>query len=371
MNESSRRTQAIDLLRLFTELHGPPGHEGPVRAQVRDALSAWPLQVDGLGGLYATVQEVAGAPRVMLAAHLDEVGFMVQQITAEGFLRFHPLGGWWAHTLLAQRVRIRTGDGSEVVGVISSVPPHFLQPEQRKQVMAIDKLFIDVGAADRVEVESMGIRVGDPVVPDSTFRPMANPNRLLSKAFDNRVGTALMVQAARELAEAHLPCTLIAAGSVQEEVGLRGARVMGEAAQPDVVFVLEGPPADDTPGFPVAEAQGRLGGGVQIRIRDDSAIMNRALVDEARRTAESEAIPHQVTVRRTGGTDAGSFQFAGRGVPVVVLGVPARYIHTHNAILDVRDYLAALDLVTVLVSRMDAGRVWSLTDFLGTEAGGA
>ena len=364
MDMQQRRARAMGYLASLTEAHGPPGHEGPVRALVREDWADWPMEADGLGGIFATVRENEAGPRVLLAGHMDEVGFMVQQITPEGFLRFQTLGGWWAHTLLAQRVRIRIRAGTEIIGVIASVPPHFLSSEQQKQVMELDKLYIDVGAADAEEVHRMGIRVGDPVAPDGAFRPMANPDRLLSKAFDNRVGMAATMQAARELADEDLPCTLIAAGTVQEEVGLRGARTLGEAVRPDVALVMEGPPADDTPGFPIAEAQGKLGGGVQIRVRDQSAIMNRALVDFARDVAEQDGIPHQVTVRRSGGTDAGGFQFAGSGIPVVVLGVPARYIHTHNAIIDLRDYFAALDLIGALVRRFDTERIRSLTDYL-------
>jgi endoglucanase len=356
---------ALDLLRDFTHAHGAPGHEGAVRALFRERLSPFPLTCDALGGIAALRAGPPDAPLVALASHLDEVGFLVQNITADGFLQFVPLGGWWSHTLPAQRVRVLTRSAGEVPGVIAAVPPHFLAEDARQKVLPIDKLSIDVGARDRRQArEEFGIEIGDPVVPDADLTPLRNPDLLMAKAFDNRVGVALVVQAMLALRETALPCALLGLGTAQEEVGTRGARVAGARFRPRVALVLEGPPADDTPGLPAGESQGKLGGGVQIRVMDPSAIMNRRLVDLAVETARAEQIPHQLTVRRSGGTDAAAFQFAGEGVPVVVLGVPARYIHTHNSIISLPDYLAALRLVTALVRRLDGATVDGLTDFL-------
>ncbi len=364
MNETRRMKSAVRVLRELTEAHGASGGEGPVREIFRRELGRMEVSTDRLGNVVAEMPERPTSPRVLIAGHMDEVGFLVQQITKEGFIRFTTVGGWWSHTLLAQRVRIRTRNGEEVLGVITSTPPHFLSGDQKNKVLPIDKLFIDVGAESREQVESeFGIRVGDSVVPATDFVQTAHPHRYMSKAFDNRVGMALTVQAMKALADEATPNRPVGVGTVQEEVGLRGARIVGASAKPDVALVLEGPPADDTPGFNRAESQGKLGGGVQIRVMDTSAIMNRALVDFVRDVAEQERIPHQVTVRRSGGTDAGSLQFGESGVPVVVLGVPARYIHTHNAIIDMRDYLAALDLVLELVRRMDEATVRSFTEF--------
>jgi endoglucanase len=348
----------LKLLEELTQAHGAPGGEGPVRAIFQRELKRWPLTQDGMGGAICTLPSKVDGPRVVVTAHFDEVGFMVQHITEEGFLRFIALGGWWTHNLLSQRVRVRTRSGDEILGVVATIPPHLMSQNQQERLMPIEKLAIDVGARDWSEAEeTFGIRLGDPIVPESPLVRMQNPDLLLSKAFDNRVGVALMIQVLQQAAQEGTPNTLVGVGTVQEEMGMRGARPAANTVDADVALVLEGPPADDSPGFARADAQGRLGGGVQIRVMDASAIMHRELVDWVRDVAEETGIPHQVTVRRAGGTDAAPFQTAAGGAPVVVLGVPARYIHTHNAIIDINDYVAARGLVMELVRRLDADQV--------------
>lgn len=186
----------------------------------------------------------------------------------------------------------------------------------------------------------------------------------MAKAFDNRVGMAGVIQSGQILATSQHPNRLILCGTVQEEVGLRGARTAAAFSNPDVAIVLEGPPADDTPGFSRAECQGRLGGGVQIRVFDPTAIANPRLVALAVETARAEGIQHQITVRRSGGTDAGSFHLSNHGVPSIVLGVPARYIHSHNAIIDINDYLQMAALVIALARKLDQPTVDGLTAYL-------
>lgn len=358
------REQAIDLLRELTEAHAVPGHEDEVRAVFVDELgSCGELFTDRTGSVFCDLG--SDGPKVLLAGHMDEVGFLVQNITPDGFLSFVPLGGWWEHTLLSQRVEVRTRGGEKILGVVGSRPPHFLPEGQRKQVQSIDQLFIDVGADSRRQVvEDMGIAIGDPVAPVSSFTPMACEDVFMAKAFDNRVGMAGVIQAGKVLAESVLPNRLILGGTVQEEVGLRGARTAAALVKPDVAIVLEGPPADDTPGFSRADAQGRLGGGVQIRMFDPTAIANPRLARLAVEIAEAEGIPHQITVRRSGGTDAGAIHQSNEGIPTLVLGVPARYIHSHNSIIHLDDYLHMVTLVIALVRRLDEETVEGLTTYL-------
>ncbi len=359
------RSEAIELLRELTEAHGVPGHEDAVRAIFRRRLDGrGDFRTDRLGSIVCErAAPEGGGPRVLVAGHCDEVGFAVQQITPRGFVKLVALGGWWTHTLVSQRVRILTRSGREVLGVIGSTPPHFLSEGQRDKVMGLEQMFVDIGAGSREEAEAFGVGLGDPVAPDSAFTPMAHPDLFLAKAFDNRVGIAAAIQSMLELAGRELPCTLLAAGSVQEEVGCRGAQTLGALSRPDVALVMEGTPADDTPGMDVAESQGRLGGGVQIRVLDPSAIMNRRLVDFVVGVAREAGIPHQVAVRRSGGTDAKSLQFTGEGVPCVVLGTPSRYIHSHNSVLHIGDYLSAVRLVNAVVPKLDAATVASFTDW--------
>ena len=301
----------------------------------------------------------------MLAGHLDEVGFLVQNITPDGFLQFVAVGGWWEHNLLAQRVEILTRSGDKILGVVSSRPPHFLPEAQRRQVMTIDQMVIDIGAQSRRQVlEEFGISLGDPIAPASVFTPLTREDLFMAKAFDNRVGMAGVIQAGQILAASPRPNHLILCGTVQEEVGLRGAKTAAAFAQPDVAIILECPPADDTPGFAHSDSQGRLGGGVQIRMFDPTAITNPRLARLTIELARANGIPHQIAVRRSGGTDAGAFHLANHGIPSIVLGVPARYIHSHNAIIDINDYLHMLTLVNSLVRQLDQQTVTGISSYL-------
>lgn len=358
------RAKALSLLKELTEAHSISGFEDEVRAIFVDELTdIGSLATDKNGSVICA--HVNEGPRVMIAGHMDEVGFMVQNISMDGFIQFLTIGGWWTQVMLGQRVQILTRSGDKIIGVIGSKPVHFLPPSQRDNPVPVEAMFIDVGASSRREViADFGISLGDPIAPFSPFTTLTKADLFMAKALDNRVGMAAVIQSALELAETDHPNELIFAGSVQEEVGLRGAKTLANFVKPDVAIVLEGPPADDTPGFSIQDSQGKLGGGVQIRLYDPSAIGNPRLAELAIQTAEKANIPYQVTVRRSGGTDAGSFHIANQGIPCVVLGTPARYIHSHNAIIDINDYLAMVSLAIALAGELDDDTVESLTRYI-------
>ena len=343
---------SIELLKSLTQADGIPGYEGEVRKIFREAVSdVGTIGTDKLGSIFCTRAGNAKHPRILLDSHLDEIGFVVQNVTDNGFVKFLPLGGWWAHTLLAQRVTITTKLG-KVPGVVGSTPPHLLSGS-RDKVLDMKDLFIDIGAeSEEQAAEAFGVLPGCPIAPYGPFMPLKNDKLFSAKAFDNRVGVAIVIEALLRLDE-H-PNTVIGAGSVQEEVGLRGAKTVAASVEPDLAIVLEGPPADDTPGLSVGSTQGKLGGGVQIRIIDSSMIVNPKLADFAIETAKKHEIPYQLGVRQSGGTDGGAIHQSGRGVPSVVLGVPSRYIHSHVSIINIDDYNAALDLTMHLVREIDA-----------------
>ena len=352
------KTDAIRLLSTLTNAHGVSGSEAAVRAIFRQELTGCGTPgTDVLGNVWAERAGPADGPRVLVTGHMDEVGFAVQHITARGFIKLVALGGWWTHTLVAQRVRILTRSGEEIMGVIGSTPPHFLNDGAKDKLLTLDQMYVDVGAGSREEAESWGIALGDPVAPDSAFTPMRHEDMFCAKAFDNRVGIGATIHTLQELRDATLPCTLTGAATVQEEVGCRGAVTLGEHLRPDVAIVLEGTPADDTHGMDPAEGQGRIGAGVQIRLMDPTAIMNRPLVDFLQATARELGIPCQIAVRKSGGTDARSLQLSRAGVPCVVLGTPARYIHSHNSIINIHDYLACVRLTVAAVQRCTAAQV--------------
>ena len=349
----------LEFLKEMVETDGAPGAEGAVaRVMERYLKGVGTISRDKLGSFICEKKGSAPKPRVLLAGHLDEVGFMVKSVTKEGFVKFLPLGGWWGHVVLGQRLRIHTRKGP-VLGVVGSKPPHELREEDRKKVLEIKDLFIDVGATSDWDVKKkLEIRPGDPILPVSDFTLMANPNLMLAKAWDNRMGCGLAAEVAKRLKNVAHPNTLFAVATVQEEVGLRGAQTSAFKIQPDVAFALDVGIAHDIPG---TEGDEKLGGGPLIVIYDASSIPNRALLELMIETAAKLKMPLQFESVERGGTDAGKFHMIGEGVPSISLGVPARYIHSHVSIIDRRDFDRTVDLLVAVVKRLDRRAVEKLT----------
>jgi len=350
------RTQ--EFLKTLVDAHGVPGFEEDVAAVMQKYLKGGgPFSKDRLGSFICEKTGDAKGPKVMLAGHLDEVGFMVRGVTKEGFVKFLPLGGWWGHVVLGQRLIIKTRKG-DVLGVVGSKPPHELRDEDRKKVLEIKDMYIDVGAASDWDVKKhLDIRPGDPIVPDSAFAVMANPDLLLAKAWDNRIGCALAAETAKRLVGQKHPNMLYAVATVQEEVGLRGAKTSASKVRPDVAFALDVGIAHDTPG---TEGDERLGGGPLVVIYDATSIPNRRLRDLVIDTAKTAKIPLQFEAVERGGTDAGRIHLSGEGVPSISMGVPARYIHSHVSIISRRDFEATVKLLVALVKRLDRKTVEGL-----------
>jgi putative aminopeptidase FrvX len=346
-------------LKDLVDAHGAPGFEGNVAKVMQGYLKdTGPITRDKLGSFICEKRGTSDQPRVMLAGHLDEVGFMVKSISKEGFVKFLPLGGWWGHVVLAQRLIIKTRKG-DVLGVVGSKPPHELRDEDRKKVLEIREMFIDVGASSGWDARKrLDIRPGDPIIPDSPFAVMANPNVYLAKAWDNRIGCALAAETARQLKGVSHPNTLFAVATVQEEVGLRGAQTSAFKIQPDVAFALDVGIAHDSPG---TEGDEKLGGGPLIVVYDATSIPNRGLFDLVTDTARKLKIPLQFESVERGGTDAGRIHVTGQGVPSISMGVAARYIHSHVSMIDRRDFDATVKLLVALVKRLDKKTVASLT----------
>jgi endoglucanase len=351
-------TDSKDLLRRLSLAAGPPGGEDEVRGCVRRELEGLgAIRYDRLGSLLCEKRGASDAPRVVLDSHLDEVAFMIQSISAEGRLSFVTLGNWWEHVLLGQRVEVLTDKG-KLSGVIGCKPPHFLGAAEKEKVLPLESMYIDLGSTDRAQVEALGVRIGDLAVPSSGFQEMPVAGVLSGKALDNRAGVALMCETLAALREREHPNTVIGVAAVQEELGGRGAATSCELSRPDVAIVLECTPADDLPG--ASEPQAVLGRGPQIRFFDPTAVSNRRLVRLVAEVASEVAVDVQMAVRRSGGTDAGQIHRSHAGVPTVVIGVPARYIHSHVSLLHWQDYLAARQLTVELVARLDAERVGAL-----------
>lgn len=351
------------MLKELTEANGVPGQEGPVReVMARYLAPLGEIVTDNLGSIaaYKTGDGVdrEGAPKVLIAGHMDEVGFLVTMITDEGFLKFQTLGGWWEQVMLAQRVTIRTHKG-DITGVFGSKPPHILPPDERKKMVEKSDMFIDIGVTSKEEAREAGVRPGDPVIPICPFTVMANEKMLLAKAWDNRFGCALALQTLKELGASH-PNTLYAGATVQEEVGLRGATTLGHLVNADVAISLDVGIAGDTPGVKAHEAQGKLGKGPVILIFDGSLIPNLKLRNLFVEVAEAEGIPYQFDSVAAGGTDGGRFQLANDGVPAINIGIPARYIHSAASMVHLDDFINATRLMVAVIKRLDADTVADL-----------
>lgn len=341
--------ETLALFKNLTELQGAPGNEHAVRNFMKQELEKYSDEIiqDNLGGVFG-VKNGKG-PKVMVAGHMDEVGFMVTQITDNGMLRFQPLGGWWNQVMLAQRVQVMTKNGP-VIGVIGSIPPHLLSDAQRGKPMEIKNMLIDIGADDKEDVARIGVCPGDTIVPVTPFEPMANEKKILAKAWDNRYGCGLAVELLKELHGETLPNQLYSGATVQEEVGLRGSQVAANMIKPDIFYALDASPANDASGD--KKAFGQLGQGALLRIFDRTMITHKGMREFVLDTAESNDIPYQYFIS-PGGTDAGRVHLTGDGVPSAVIGICSRYIHTSASIIHVDDYAAAKELIIKLVKATD------------------
>lgn len=353
----------LKMLEELVTVRGVPGEEHEVREAFEKYAKPHADKVyqDGLGSVIAR-HKGSDTPKIMLAGHLDEVGFMVQTITDEGFIKFVTLGGWWEQVMLAQRVEIKASNGKIYHGVIGSKPPHVLTAEARKNPYKIEDMFIDIGASSKKEVAEWGIRPGDMITPYSPYRRLNDSKFLLAKAWDNRIGVAVALKVLENLAAEDHPNTIYAVGNVQEEVGLRGAKTAAHTINPDISLALDTGTAGDTPGMTPQEADSKLGEGPQIILYDASMIAHKGLRDLAVDVAEELDIPFQYTFIPGGGTDAGSQHLTRDGVPSLAITVATRYLHSHTSIIHEDDFDNTVKLVTELVKRLDAETVQKLRE---------
>ncbi|MBB5174270.1 M42 family metallopeptidase [Texcoconibacillus texcoconensis] len=344
---------SYELMRKLTETEGLPGFEDRIYNVMDQEIKNHTndLVHDHLGSITGKVGN--GASKVLLAGHLDEVGFIVSQITEKGFLKIKPLGGWWPHVMLAQRVKVLT-DSGDLTGVIGAKPPHLLETDERKKVLDIDDMFIDIGATSREEAKSYGVNVGNPVATICPFEPLPNEKMLLARTWDNRAGCYVALKVLERLKSAQLPNTLYAGATVQEEVGLRGAQTLAETILPDIAFATDVGVATDTPGINKGKAGDiQLGKGPILGFLDRSMIPHRKLRDFVVNTAEQKDIPYQIELMTGGATDGGRLHLAGSGVPTMVVSVPSRYIHSHVSVIHEDDIENAVELLCAVIQSLD------------------
>lgn len=326
---------------------GVAGREEEVRRLMKKFLKPYVDEVkeDRLGNIIGIRKGSKNAPKVMLAAHMDEIGLLVKTISKEGFLQFAKMGGIDDRILMAQKVMIYTEKGP-LHGIIGSKPPHIQKEEERKKVIAHDNLFIDVGAKNKEEAKKMGVKIGTPVGFDIKFAKVSK-NIVIGKAFDDRVGCAVMIETMRRLKKTK--CTVYVVGTVQEEVGLRGATTAAFGIYPDVGIALDVTVAGDVPGVKEVEAPIKMRKGPAIEVADAGLIAHpkvlRLLID----VAEKNKIPYQLETGLPGATDAARISLTREGVPCGVISVPTRYIHSPASMLCLDDVEKTVKLTVATI----------------------
>ena len=368
------------LLEQLSNSFGPSGFEREPIKIIKDYVEPFSdsIRFDKLGSLLFSKNGEKKEPTILLPGHIDEVGFVISGINDKGFLTFNPVGGWFDQVLLGQRVTIRTRNG-DVSGVVASKPPHLMSPEESKKVVEKTKMFVDVGCSNKKEAETLGIRIGDPVVPKSEFSILKktafetkngkqeNKGIIeigMGKAFDDRVGVFIAAEVVRRLKEEQIahPNTVIGAATTQEEVGIRGARTTAWLADPDVNITLEVDISGDVPGVEPHQAPAVMGKGPAILTFDATLIPNQTLKELILDTAEKHKIPYQLSQVARGGTDAGMIHLSRAGCPSIVLGVPTRHIHSHVGLLCLDDIQYCIQLVLETVKALDDSTVKSFTE---------
>ncbi|MEB2837120.1 MAG: M42 family metallopeptidase [Desulfurococcales archaeon] len=336
----ARSDGLYDLLKRLTEAFGISGYEDEVRGVIVEELrgAADKVWVDRLGNVIAYKKGSGGGLRVLWDAHMDEIGFFVRYIDDKGFIYLSPVGGWWDPIVLGQRVRILTDSGSLVYGVVGSKPPHLLKQEEREKVVPLDRLFVDIGASSREEVEKLGIHVGSPVDLDrETIRLQGD--RVTGKAMDDRAGVAAIIEAFKSLDGQEADVYLVAA--VQEEVGLKGARVAAYSLSPDIGLAVDVTTANDVPGAEPKEQVARVGGGPALTVADGRAssglITHPKLLRLLEAAAREAGIPYQLSILPGGTTDGAVIALTREGVPTATISIPTRYIHSPVEVLSLSD----------------------------------
>ena len=352
----------VTLLQQLADAPGPPGAEDAVRtimvSHMKNAADA-PLRYDGMGSVIA--QTGMSGPRIMVDAHMDELGGMVRRVGPNGQLTMQMLGGWLDQALIDQRWVI-FGSKGPVEAVTGIRDIHVITPTERTAVIPRETIFLDIGAKNPAEAAAMGIEPGDPIVPDSPFKVLNGSQNYLGKAWDDRIGCAVLLQAMQRLAKMPHPNQLFFVATTQEEIGLRGARTAANLVKPDLGLAIEGGIANDQGGRP-EETQAHVGEGPGIFLYDSSAIPNRKLVHFVEETAKTNGIPLQLDLVQGYGDDSAEMQESGTGAPTLNFVVPVRYTHAHNGIVNRGDFDKTVDLMVDVLQRLDQATVDRIRDF--------
>ena len=359
---SAASDPTVSLLQRLADAPGPPGFEEPVRKIMVEEMKplADSIRYDGVGGVIA--QSGSTGPRIMIDAHMDELGGMVRRVTPDGFISMQMLGGWLDQALIGQRWVI-VGARGPVHAVTGVRDIHVIPADERTRVFPRDMVFLDVGAKSAAEVAALGITAGDPVAPDAPFAELNGTGNYVGKGWDDRIGCAVLVEALRRVAHTRHPNQRFFVATVQEEVGLRGAQTAAAVVRPDIGIALEGGITGDVPGDRPEETQVKLGAGPGLFLYDSSTLPNRRFVALVKDAARRNGSPLQLDLVQGYGDDSAEIQRSNGGVPTVNIVVPVRYTHVHNGIVNRADFDRTVDLVVTLLKDLDVATVARLRDF--------
>lgn len=342
-------------MKLYEELMNLPGvsgNENQIREYMKKYIenySNYEIGMDNLGSIFAIKKSKnPNAKTVMVAGHMDAVGFMVSSITKNGHLKVQPLGGFKPEVLLSQVFDVHITNKKVIKGVIGSLPPHIKEANH----VNISDLLLDIGAESLEQAKSFGVEVGQMVTFPKNFTKTANANRFISKAVDNRFGVALALEAIKEFNDIDLNVNLIIGATVQEEVGLRGAQTSVNKFKPDMFIALDASPVNDL----VEVTNAELGKGFLVRIFDPRNVMHQGLMKYFREIAENNKIAYQ-HFTSLGGTDAAKALDQLEGVLATTIGLPARYIHSSAAIFDKRDVDAARSMLFTVLNDLNNDKI--------------
>ncbi|MFV0425326.1 MAG: M42 family metallopeptidase [Bacilli bacterium] len=341
----------IKILQDLCNLDAIAGYEDEVRHYMKTHMKAMNYEIiqDKLGSIFAyKPSKKENAPTIMIAGHMDEVGFIVTGYTKHGLLKIHPLGGFWSQVLLTMRVTVTNSKKEKYHGVVSTIAPHLLTPELRNVPYDIKNMEIDCGFIDEDDARQH-VEIGAMVTPEKNFKKLSD-NRYISKAFDNRYGCAMALDILCEIKNLELDVNLYIGATVQEETGLRGATTSANMIKPDIFIAVDASPARDTAG--AVDELGRLGNGFLVRHFDRTYIHNRNFKNYILNLSDQNSVAYQ-DYFSPGGTDAGAVHISNNGVISTIFGIPARNIHTSSSIMDMRDYDSAKEIIMLVLNDLN------------------
>lgn len=350
-------------LKELTLASGVSGDEKEVRNIFVKALkdNVDKYYFDGLGSFISQQGSDQGKPKIAIVSHMDEVGFMVKYIDENGYIFFESIGSWFNQSMLNQKVEIKDFQGNKHLGIIGSIAPHSLTEEMKKHPIDIDKMFIDVGYNSKKEVLNSGIDLGNFITPYSEYTEFGN-QKIMTKALDNRIGASLVIDTMLDVSNNNI--TLYGVGTVQEEVGLRGAQASATTIKPDLTIAIDVIITGDIPAMDSVKYPVNLGQGPSLALFDKRAIPNQKLQRKAEQIAKENNIPLQVYTMKTGATDAGRYNIMAGGCPVLTISIPTRYIHGNHAVMDKKDYIETLKLLKKIVEKIDNEFMEEINNYL-------